>query len=116
MKLSKELYKLKTLANMDDLCNSKIEAITRSDLVENIKMCNSNISDTYTLTISAQINPKSTDSLKPILLNFQFEIIDLYYYRMQTDPTQLDYNLLLCPPNCECCKPKFWCKDKCPCD
>lgn len=118
MKLYKELSKLNTLADMDDFCNFKMEAISRTGLVNEIVQCFSNPRDHYRFTISAQINPKNP-TLTPILLNFQYEVIfpSWYFVYNPTNgyPTGFDYNIVLCPPKCECCLPKFKCKEECPC-
>ena len=119
MKLTKELNKLRTIADMYKLCKLKIESISRIELVEEIINCYANPLDKFCFNISVQINPES-GGLTPILLNFKYEVqfaTERQYF--EQDPTTgqltLSYNMVLCPPKCECCKPKFLCKDDCPC-
>lgn len=119
MKLTKELNKLRTIADMYKLCKLKVESISRVELVEEIIKCYANPRDKFCFNISVQINPES-GGLTPILLNFKYEVSfanERQYFEL--DPTGqqlvLNYNMVLCPPKCECCKPKFLCKDACPC-
>jgi hypothetical protein len=119
MKLTKELNQLRTIADMYKLCKLKVESISRVDLVEEIIKCYANPRDKFCFNISVQINPES-GGLTPILLNFKYEVSfanERQYFEL--DPTGqqliLNYNMVLCPPKCECCKPKFLCKDACRC-
>lgn len=116
MKLTKELNKLRTVADMYKLCKLKIESISRIELVEEIINCYHNPRDKFCFNISVQINPDS-GGLTPILLNFKYEVQFDKLYLDFTNPRQpiLDYNKVLCPPRCECCKPKFLCKEPCSC-
>lgn len=118
MKLSKQIAKLRTLADVEKLCKVKIEAVSRSQIVDNMIMCTSNPGDTYILNVGVQISAeqeKGDVELTPILLNFNYEIKDLFIY-LTPGTIQLDRERLLFPPYCECCPQKWLCIDKKPCD
>ncbi len=118
MKLTKELNQLRTIADMYKLCKLKIESISRIELVEQIINSYANPSDEFCFNISVQINPNS-GGLTPILLNFKYVVSFAnqrqYFIQDPTGQWVLNYNFVLCPPKCECCKPKFLCKEDCSC-
>jgi hypothetical protein len=119
MKLTKELNQLRTIADMYKLCKLKIESISRIELVEQIINSYANPRDEFCFNISVQINPNS-GGLTPILLNFKYVVSfatqrQYFIEDPNTGQRVLNYNFVLCPPKCECCKPKFLCKEDCSC-
>ncbi|MDA9216398.1 hypothetical protein N9O88_01075 [bacterium] len=119
MKLTKELNQLRTIADMYKLCKLKVESISRIELVEQIINSYANKNDEYCFNISVQINPNS-GGLTPILLNFKYVVSfanqkEYFIKDPNTGERVLNYNFVLCPIKCECCKPKFLCKEDCSC-
>ena len=121
MKLTKQLNKLRTIADMYKLCKLKVEAITRSDLVHEIVTAHGNPYDNFILNISVQISPEMP-GLTPILLNFQYQVNfawdpdpSLYYSKDEYGNIAIDYSKVICPKNCQCCKSKFLCEEDCEC-
>ena len=111
MRLNKALLRLQTLDNFEKLCNLKVEALTRSELVSTILRSIGDPDDErLILTVSVKLSPETGD-LSPILFNFRYEIGDLQKYQKNQ---RLSYEELLCAKNCHKC-PRVLCEDKCPC-
>lgn len=108
IKLQKALLKLQTLDNFQKICNLKVEALSRSELVSSILRSLGANSDKHyeplVLTVSVQLSPESGD-LSPMLFNFKFEIADILKFK--------GYAKMLCACDANC--PRIECVDKCPC-